>query len=142
MQQQQFLQQQIIQNQMLSQQIMSHQMNQNNQQNSQNSHDINQSQDPNNLDIFFKVRSYGNNSNLIKIKSREDEMVYELIDKYRKTTGDYEQKNKFIYNAKELRPNFTCLEEGLTYGAIVQVINTRNVDGGNLIFYYINKPKN
>ena len=144
--QQQLLQQQILQNQILSQQIMSQAMNQMNQNNQQNSHisqnnDFNQSQDPNNLDIFFKVRGYGSNSKLIKIKSRNDEMVYELIDKYRETTGDYETKNKFIYNAKELKPNLTCYEAGLTYGAIVQVINTRHVDGGNLFFYYFNKPK-
>ena len=137
--QQQLLQQQILQNQILSQQIMSQAMNQMNQNNQQNSHisqnnDFNQSQDPNNLDIFFKVRGYGSNSKLIKIKSRNDEMVYELIDKYRETTGDYETKNKFIYNAKELKPNLTCYEAGLTYGAIVQVINTRNVDGGKLFF--------
>ena len=130
MQQRQILQQQMFQNQMLSQQIMSQRMNQSIQQNSQNI--INQSlQESNILNILFKVKGYANNTQLIKIQSRNDELVYDLIEKFKETTGDYEEKNKFIYNAKLLNPDLTCFEQGLTNGAIIQVINTRDVNGAN-----------
>lgn len=141
-QQQQMSKQEILPNQILSKEIMSQAMNINNKQNSKSSDVMNQYKEKNKLIIYFKVYNYGNNFNLIKIKTKYDEKIFELINRYKQTTLDYETKNIFIYNGRQLRPKLTCLEENLGYGDIIQVINTRNVDGGKICFYSFNNSKN
>ena len=39
------------------------------------------------------------------------------------------EKKKFIFNAKALNPTLTCAEAGLTDHSIVQVIDTRDLQG-------------
>ena len=108
---------------MQQQQIMS-----NLNQQMQNSNNQTQSNN-NNLNIMFKVRGRDENENQINVQIQADEKVSTLIEKYRNKAGDYEKKKKFIFNAKALNPNLTCGEAGLYDNSIVQVLNTRDVEG-------------
>ena len=60
----------------------------------------------------MKVKRFWNKYNLIKVKSRYDKMIYELIYKYREIHSNYKTNNEFIYKTKELRPILIYLEEG------------------------------
>ena len=85
----------------------------------------------NNINVMFKVRGIGNREDIgqINIQIQADEQVSELIKKYRAKTGDTEIKKKFIFNAKALNPVLSCSEAGLYNNSIVQVLNTRDVEG-------------
>ena len=50
------------------------------------------------------------------------EKVSEIIKRYRNKVSDFEQNKKFIFNAKELNPNLTVAEAGITNGACVFVV--------------------
>ena len=80
---------------------------------------------------MFKVRGIGNREDIgqITIQIQSDEKVSELIKRYRIKTNDREPKKKFIFNAKALNPNLTCAEAGLYNNSIVQVLNTKDIEG-------------
>ena len=100
-------------------------------QNSQKAQNNNsQNFQDNNLNIVFKVRGQGDDSLQFTIQADINEKVSSLIDKYRSKSGDLGQKKKFIYNAKALHPSLTCAEAGLSNNAIIQVIDTQDLEGG------------
>ena len=148
--QQQMMQQQMAQQQMLQQQMMSQQMKnqqhilqnlrsqnmQNNSQNQLNSNSI-QINDNNEILVLFKIRGVGEIDNLIAVQTELFGTVYSLIEEYRNKTGDYEPRKKFIFNARELKLNQTCAEAGLCNNSIIQVIDTRDVNGANFYYYYL-----
>ena len=153
MAQQQMLQQQMMsqmaQQQMLQQQMMSQQMKkqqqilqnlssqnmQNNSQNQLNSNSL-QMDDNNYILVLFKIRGVIEIDNLIAVQTELFETVDSLIEEYRNKTGDYEPSKKFIFNARELKLNQTCAEAGLCNNSIIQVIDTRNVNGANFYYHY------
>ena len=131
----QIMQQQIAQQQMIRQQLAQKQMmlNQqlsmlNNTQNQVNSNSY-LTEDNDNIMVLFKIRGEGQNSNLVNVQINSNDSVSLLIEKYRNKTGDFEQKKRFIFNAKELKKNQTCIEAGLFNDSIVQVINIKDVNG-------------
>ena len=148
--QQQMMQQQMAQQQMLQQQMMSQQMKkqqqilqnlrsqnmQNNSQNQLNSNNL-QMDDNNYILVLFKIRGVGEIDNLIAVQTELFGTVDSLIEEYRNKTGDYETSKKFIFNARELKLNQTCAEAGLCNNSIIQVIDTRNVNGANFYYHYL-----
>ena len=148
--QQQMMQQQMAQQQMLQQQMMSQQMKkqqqilqnlrsqnmQNNSQNQLNSNNL-QMDDNNYILVLFKIRGVGEIDNLIAVQTELFGTVDSLIEEYRNKTGDYEPTKKFIFNARELNLNQTCVEAGLCNNSIIQVIDTRNVNGANFYYHYL-----
>ena len=132
--QQQMIQNQIMQQQLMKQQMISQQLAQQqmlSKMNSQNMVYNSNSQIEDNFDanIYFKVRDVGYDTDLIRIPIQLDENVSCLIQKYREKTNDFAPEKKFIFNAKELDSNLSCIENGLCPNSIVQVINTKNVNG-------------
>ena len=83
----------------------------------------------NNLNIFFIVRRRQSDDDQFAVQIQADQLVSELIKRYRSKSGDYVEKKKFIFNAKALNPTLTCAEAGLTDHSIVQVIDTRDLQG-------------
>ena len=132
--QQQMIQNQIMQQQLMKQQMISQQLAQQqmlSKMKSQYMVDNSNSQIEDNFDanIYFKVRDVGYDTDLIRIPIQLDENVSCLIQKYREKTNDFAPEKKFIFNAKELDSNLSCIENGLCPNSIVQVINTKNVIG-------------
>lgn len=132
--QQQMIQNQIMQQQLMKQQMISQQLAQQqmlSKMKSQYMVDNSNSQIEDNFDanIYFKVRDVGYDTDLIRIPIQLDENASCLIEKYREKTNDYGPEKKFIFNAKELDSNLSCIENGLCPNSIVQVINTKNVNG-------------
>jgi hypothetical protein len=83
------------------------------------------------IKIFFRFSGQSVDSRPIVLKAFLDEKVEEVINKFREKSGNYNRRTlKFIFNAKNLNPNLTCAEAGLTNKANVFVVNTAGVKGG------------
>ena len=61
----------------------------------------------------------------IKVVCSSDENVYSIIEKYRKKSLDYNNKNIFIFEGKALHPESTLDEAGLTDNSNIFVIFPR-----------------
>ena len=131
MMQQQIMQQQMLQQQMMQQQMMQQQMMQQQMRNKKMMEILEKSENPqeNYLNIIFKVRGKRDDSLQYNIQVLSNEMVSSLIQKYRNKSGDFGKKKKFIFNAKALVPSLTCAESGLSDNSIVQVIDTKDIEG-------------
>lgn len=127
------MQQQFIKQNMIQQSLLQKQMQQilSSKNNLQSNNNISQSQE---INIFFKVRGVDIDVSTVPVQIHPDERVSTLIDKYRNKANDFEIKKKFIFNARELDPFLTCAESGLNNYSVIQVINTRDVNGAFISF--------
>ena len=64
--------------------------------------------------LIFRKSGEGQGEPPIMIKCRPEEMVSEIIQRYRNKSGDYDKDKKFIFNAKLLNISLTVSESGLT----------------------------
>ena len=64
------------------------------------------------------------------VQCMPDEKVSEIIEKYRRKSGDLDRSEKFIFNAKTLNPNLTVAEAGITVGANIFVHVPKQLKGG------------
>ena len=71
--------------------------------------------------IFKKASSSGQEADSIIIQCRPDEKVKEIIEKYRKKSGDNEPTKKFKFNNKFLSPNLSVAEAGITNNSNILV---------------------
>jgi len=71
--------------------------------------------------IFFEKESIGKTNIPIKIISVSDEKIYSLIEQYIKLVNIY--KKRFIFNNKDLNPNLTLAEAGITNNSTISVMN-------------------
>ena len=72
------------------------------------------------LGLWVSFRST-DSLNPIIVQCMPDEKLSEIIEKYRKKSGNFEPDIKFIFNAKALNPNLTLAEAGLTEGSNIYV---------------------
>ena len=70
------------------------------------------------LNIFF-VQESGKRT---LVKSKSNEKISEIIEKYRKNANDYDYNVYFLYNGKRLNPHLTVSEEGLVNFSVISVI--------------------
>ena len=56
--------------------------------------------------------------------------VSEVIERYRKKSGDNDDTLKFIYNSRALNPSITIGKAGITDNGNVSVVVTKNIMGG------------
>ena len=54
-----------------------------------------------------------------------DDKVSSIIERYRHLSLDYDNKKKFIFNAKNLSPHLTVAEAGITNNANIFVVPTK-----------------
>ena len=79
--------------------------------------------------IYFR-RSGPQQKPPIVIQCCLHDKVSNAIEKYRKESGDYEEEEKFIFNAKALYPSLTLEESGMTDKGNIFVVVTKDVKGG------------
>ena len=65
----------------------------------------------------------------IIVQTTPEEKVSAIIEKYRNMANDHDKNRKFIYNAKNLNPNLTVGEAGITNNANIFVIKTKGKMG-------------
>ena len=70
-----------------------------------------------------------NNRKMINIRISEQKLVKEAINAYKLKVNDFDNKFKFIFNNKELFPEMKICQSGLTNGAKILVISTKNLKG-------------
>jgi hypothetical protein len=94
----------------------------------------------NNINIIFRTE----NSIIIEIKCSPSHKVYEIIEEYRRISGDYSENTKFIFNAKSLVKGLTVAEAGLTNNSNIFVVKAIPVGEKMGVFFrtrdYKDKP--
>ena len=73
------------------------------------------------LNVFFISSPQPSEQPPVTVQCMPDEKLSEIIEKYRKKSGNFEPDIKFIFNAKALNPNLTLAEAGLTEGSNIYV---------------------
>ena len=58
----------------------------------------------------------------IQVKFKPDDKVSKIIEKYRIKSGDQDPNKKFIFNAKNLKPNLSADESGLCNNSNIFVV--------------------
>ena len=139
MMQQQMMQQQMMQQQMMQQQMMQQQMMQQQMMAAQQQAQAQQAEMQRILDqaspsvpsqsqgvgfsiIFRKSGAVGQESNPVMVQCMPDEKVSEIIEKYRRKSGDRDPTKKFIFNARPLYQTLTVAETGLSNNANIFVV--------------------
>ena len=86
---------------------------------------------------FFDVRFeiIDNGYSIIIIKTFPGEKGIELIEKYRKASGDYELNNKFLFGGNNININLTCSQLGLKNYSTISVLRQNSVRGAG--YWYI-----
>ena len=59
----------------------------------------------------------------------DDELVSDIIQKYRNKTGDKDESKKFIFNAKQLNSSLTVKMAGITDNSNIFVVTTKGDKG-------------
>ena len=75
--------------------------------------------------IFRAIKSNGDAEAPITILCFPDDKVSLIIERYRGLSLDYDNKKKFIFNAKNLSLLLTVAEAGITDGANIFVVPTK-----------------
>ena len=131
--QQQMMQQQMLQQQMMQQQIMQQQaqaqqaemqriLNQPSSSIQMSSGVPSQSKGVGFCIIFRKSGAVGQASNPIMVQCMPDEKVSEVIEKYRRESGDRDLTKKFIFKARPILQTLTVVETGLSNNANIFVV--------------------
>ena len=61
----------------------------------------------------------------IQVKFKPDDKVSKIIEKYRIKSGDQDPNKRFIFNAKNLKPNLSADEVGLCNNSNIFVVATK-----------------
>ena len=61
----------------------------------------------------------------IHVKFKPDDKVSKIIEEYRRQSGDQDPNKKFIFNAKNLKPNLSADEVGLCNNSNIFVVATK-----------------
>ena len=121
-QQQQMLAAQL---QLQQQQIMAHQQMMQQMENILNN--IGNNTLPNILiNVNFRVSGSASQPiSLVNVQCNPEEKVSDIIEKYRNKANDYDDSKKFIFNAKNLNPNLSLAEAGITNNANIFVVRIK-----------------
>ena len=79
--------------------------------------------------VIFRVSINGQPNVPIMIQCTPNEKVSDIIEKYRNKANDYDDSKKFIFNAKNLNPNLSLAEAGITNNVNIFVVRTKPVKG-------------
>ena len=133
------MQQQMMQQQMMKQQMMNTILNSgNNVGNTNQSQSQSQSQPqsqsqsstkPGGKCVIFRKSGEGQQGPPIMIQCLDSDKISELIQRYRTKANDTDDSKKFIFNAKQLNPQLSVGEAGITDNANIFVVTTRGVKG-------------
>ena len=88
--------------------------------------------DSSSINVVFRQTGENSHRAPIIIQCSTEDKIPEIIQKYRRKCGDYDELKKFIFNAKELNPNLTVAETGLTNNAIIFAVKTKPIKPLNL----------
>ena len=77
--------------------------------------------------VIFRVSINGQPNVPIMIQCTPNEKVSDIIEKYRNKANDYDDSKKFIFNAKNLNPNLSAAEAGITNNANIFVVRIKRI---------------
>ena len=92
------------------------------------------------INVIFR---YNNDKNIISITCLCNEKVSDVIERYRKETGDYDPTNTFIFNIGQINQYLSVSEAGLEDGSVIEVVMRNNLigTGFSMLFSDVNKNK-
>ena len=82
------------------------------------------------INIIFRKSGEGSNTAPIMIECKRKDKVSEAIQRYRNISRDFDDTEKFVYNAIQLNPSLTLEEANMGDYGNVFVVVTKGVKGG------------
>lgn len=92
--------------------------------------------------IFWASGENSNNKRPKMIQCSGDELVSEIIKRYRILTGDIDESKKFVFNGKNLNPTLTVAEAGISDFGNIFVFQTKDIKGGGCPMLFSDVSKN
>ena len=80
--------------------------------------------------------------NYINIICLRNEKVSDVIERYRKQTGDYNTTNKFFFNGDIINQSFSVSKVGLRDFSTIEVQDTKRITGSSLAMLFTDVSKN
>ena len=117
----------------MNQQAMQNMVNnQNNQTRDDNSTDNSSPNNVQGLNVIFRASgAQANNQPPVMVQCMPSDTIQDIIDKYRNKANDRDTTKKFIFNAKNLLPEMTVGEAGITQNANIFVVATKGIKGAH-----------
>ena len=85
-----------------------------------------QQNDISSITLYFKKAD----NETIAVQCCSTDKVSDVIERYRKKSGDNDDNLKFIYNSRRLNPSITIREADINHYGIVLVVATKGIMGG------------
>ena len=82
------------------------------------------------ISVIFRKGRAGEYGKSIVVKCHFNEKMAKVIERYRNSSSDFNEKEKFIFNAKALNPSITVAEAGLSNNCNIFVVETAGIRGG------------
>ena len=79
--------------------------------------------------IFRASGAQANNQPPVMVQCMPDDKVSDIIKRYQNKSGDRDDSKKFIFNAKNLVPNLSVAEAGISQNANIFVVATKGIKG-------------
>ena len=82
------------------------------------------------ISVIFRKGRAGEYGKSIVVKCHFNEKMAKVIERYRNSSSDFNEKEKFIFNAKALNPSITVAEAGFCNNCNIFVVETAGIRGG------------
>jgi len=80
---------------------------------------------PSKISVAFRQSDLSKRETIWIYGCYPEQKVSSIIEQYRSKSGDHDPSKKFIFNAKNLSPNLTLAEAGISNGANIFVVSTK-----------------
>ena len=82
------------------------------------------------INVYFRKDRYQMSGKPVIVECYYNEKIEKLIERYRNSTSDFNQTEKYIFNAKALNPSITVAEAGISNNSVIFVVEYKGLRGG------------
>ena len=82
------------------------------------------------ISVTFLKSRHGEYGNRIVVQCDFNEKIEKVIERYRNSSSDFKETEKFMFNAKVLNQSMTVAEAGIYNNCTILVVETSGIRGG------------
>ena len=80
--------------------------------------------------VIFRKYHFGMEGKPIMVQCYSNEKIAKVIERYRNSSFDFNETEKFIFHARALNPNITVDEAGIINNSLIFVVEHKGIRGG------------